>query len=63
MALLSFIWCQTNRHDPLRRDVKWDGRGYVGTCRHCGAPIYRHKHHDWRKRLEGWEAQRESARS
>jgi len=63
MSVFTFIWCQNNHHHPLRREVEWDGRGYVGTCRHCNTPIYRHKHHDWRKRLEGWEAQRENAKT
>jgi hypothetical protein len=58
MAVFSFFGCLTNQHDPTRRDVTWDGRGYIGTCRHCGAPIYRHKHHDWRKRTAEWEAHR-----
>lgn len=60
--MLSFIWCSANHHAPVRRDVEWDGRGYVGTCRHCGAAIYRHKHHDWRAKTEGW-AERRSVES
>ena len=58
MFLFSFIRCQTNLHEPLRRDVESDGRSYVGHCRHCEAPIYRQKHRHWRKRVQGWELQR-----
>jgi hypothetical protein len=39
-----------NRHQPLRRDVQWDGRQYVGKCRHCGKPIRRKGKRQWRKR-------------
>jgi hypothetical protein len=63
MSVFAFIWCQANQHVPHRRDVEWDGIGYVGTCRHCNTPIYRHKHRDWRRRIEGWEALRESTRA
>jgi hypothetical protein len=49
MSFLSNVGCMIGRHQPLRRGVVWDGRVYVGECRHCGAPIIRHGHHDWRK--------------
>jgi len=63
MTVFSFIWCQTNNHDPHRRDVEWNGMGYVGTCRHCETPIYRHKRRDWRKRGHGWESQRKGLKT
>ena len=50
MSAISFVGCLIGRHQPLRRDVAWDGRAYVGTCRHCAATIIRHGHNDWRKR-------------
>jgi hypothetical protein len=50
MSLFSFIGCLADKHQPVRREVDWDGRYYVGTCRHCGASIRRYAHHDWRKR-------------
>jgi hypothetical protein len=50
MSVFSMIGCLFNRHKPLRRDVEWDGRAYVGTCRNCGAPIQRHGKRKWRKR-------------
>ncbi|WDA42557.1 hypothetical protein [Erythrobacter sp. BLCC-B19] len=50
MSLLSSIACGLNQHQPLRRDVTWNGRAYVGNCRHCGVPIERHGHRNWRKR-------------
>ncbi|OBV11002.1 hypothetical protein I603_1410 [Erythrobacter dokdonensis DSW-74] len=50
MSFISFIGCTTDRHEPLRRDVTWDGKRYVGACRHCGAPIVRIARRNWRKR-------------
>jgi hypothetical protein len=50
VSVFSFFGCRVGRHQPLRRDVTWDGRHYVGTCRHCGEPVQRHGHRDWRKR-------------
>jgi hypothetical protein len=50
MFFMSSIGCKFNRHKPLRRDVEWDGRAYIGTCRHCGVQIMRHARRDWRKR-------------
>lgn len=50
MSVFSPIGCFLNRHQPRRRDVEWDGRTYIGQCRHCGALIERHGRRDWRKR-------------
>jgi len=50
MSIFTSLWCLANRHDPVRRDVRWDGHAYVGDCRRCGTPIQRHGHRDWRKR-------------
>lgn len=50
MSFLSFIGCSIDRHEPSRRNVEWDGRNYVGQCRHCGAPIMRMERRKWRKR-------------
>ncbi|MFN4241272.1 MAG: hypothetical protein ACK4E5_11605 [Erythrobacter cryptus] len=52
MSFLSFVGCAINRHRPVRRAVEWDGRAYIGRCRHCGAPIARHGRRDWRRRPE-----------
>lgn len=50
MSFMSFIGCTMDRHDPLRREVTWDGRHYAGHCRHCGTPIVRIGHRKWRRR-------------
>lgn len=50
MSLLSPIACMMGRHDPKRRDVEWDGRTFIGHCRHCGKPIERVTHRQWRER-------------
>jgi hypothetical protein len=50
MSFISFIGCAVDRHEPLRRKVKWDGKHYVGECRHCSAAILRVGHRKWRKR-------------
>ncbi|NCP14475.1 MAG: hypothetical protein GW858_09970 [Sphingomonadales bacterium] len=50
MSIFSIIGCALNLHQPNRRDVKWDGRAYVGRCRHCDAPIERLSRRKWRKR-------------
>jgi len=39
------------RHEPKRRAVEWDGRSYIGNCRHCGAEIERVAHRNWKERL------------
>ena len=52
MSFLSKINCMLGRHEPQRRDVRWDGRTYVGHCKHCGAPIERIRHRRWRERTE-----------
>jgi hypothetical protein len=49
MSFMSFIGCSMDRHEPVRRDVKWDGLQYVGHCRHCHEPILRVAHQKWRK--------------
>jgi len=49
MSVFSFVACLFNQHDPVRRDVTWNGRVYVGHCRHCGAPIERQRRRSWRK--------------
>ncbi|PLK24106.1 hypothetical protein C0V72_05900 [Porphyrobacter sp. TH134] len=49
MSLLSFVGCWLNHHKPDRRKVEWDGRGYVGHCRHCGVAIERHSRRNWRR--------------
>jgi hypothetical protein len=49
MSLFSRLECLLNRHDPLRRNVKWDGMTYVGDCRHCGETIVRISRGKWRK--------------
>jgi hypothetical protein len=50
MSVLSAISCLLNHHEPVRRDVTWSGRAYVGECCHCGAAIERHGRRNWRKR-------------
>lgn len=50
MSVFAFVGCLMNFHRPLRRDVEWDGRTYVGVCRHCGTPIERRSRRNWRKR-------------
>jgi len=49
MSFLSPITCLLGRHDPLRRYVKWNGRAYVGECRHCRTPIERIAPKQWRE--------------
>jgi len=44
--------CWFNRHHPDRRQVEWDGKSYVGTCRHCGSPIRRKKRGIWQRDRE-----------
>ena len=48
MRLTSPLLCHVGRHDPLRRNVEWDGSNYVGRCRHCDKPIERIAHRRWR---------------
>ncbi len=60
MPVFSFIGCLLNRHGPQRRDVTWDGRTYIGTCRHCAAPIQRHGRRNWRKRKDASEQQHDA---
>jgi len=53
MSLLSKLKCILGWHEPLRRDVKWDGKQYRGTCRHCGTEIVRMARKTWRKAPSG----------
>ncbi len=46
---LSIPLCLFNRHRPKHGSVTWDGRGYVGTCRHCGGNIIRQRRRLWRR--------------
>lgn len=50
MSVFGLAGCLLDRHDPLRKDVKWDGHDYVGVCRHCSSPITRVARRKWRKR-------------
>ncbi|WP_158094093.1 hypothetical protein [Erythrobacter tepidarius] len=52
MSFISFVHCTFDRHQPVRREVTWDGRRYVGHCRHCGAPIVRIGQGKWRRRKD-----------
>jgi len=49
MRIVAAVRCFIGRHEPNRRKVKWNGVTYVSHCRHCGMPIERHRHKDWRK--------------
>lgn len=49
MSFISFVVCAMDRHQPVRREVTWDGKHYTGYCRHCGEPIVRIGHHKWRR--------------
>jgi len=51
MSVISPIACLMGRHEPLRRNVEWDGLHYVGNCRHCGKEIVRLSHRNWREKL------------
>jgi hypothetical protein len=50
MSFFDSLACLLNQHQPLRRDVVWNGRAYVGVCRRCEAPIERRGRRRWRKR-------------
>jgi len=52
MSLFSSLACLAGRHQPKRRGVEWDGREFIGNCRHCGKPIERVGHKDWRLKTE-----------
>jgi hypothetical protein len=41
--------CLLNRHQVDRSRVRWDGRSFVGTCRHCGARVRRKEHKLWQR--------------
>ena len=53
MGLMSPIACMMGRHEPERRKVEWNGREYVGNCKHCGKEIERVSHKNWRERPAG----------
>lgn len=55
MSVFSSIGCLINYHKPLRREVMWNGRAYIGHCRHCGALIERRGRRTWRKRDQSSE--------
>jgi hypothetical protein len=52
MSFMQFFGCIIGWHQPLRRDVLWDGRSYIGQCSQCGAPLRRHGRRNWRKRKD-----------
>jgi len=52
MSVFSIAACLLNQHEPVRREVIWDGRFYSGHCRHCGKPIQRHGRRNWRRKRE-----------
>lgn len=41
--------CLFNRHSPVKGHAKWDGKYYVGKCRHCDAAIFRKDKGVWKK--------------
>lgn len=41
MSAISFLGCLIGRHKPVRREVVWDGRIYLGNCRQGAVPIIR----------------------
>ncbi|WP_285712144.1 hypothetical protein [Erythrobacter oryzae] len=50
MSVFQAFACMLNQHQPLRRDVTWNGRNYIGVCRHCDARIERIGRRRWRRR-------------
>jgi hypothetical protein len=50
MSIFSPVSCLAGRHKPLRRNVEWDGRNYIGKCRYCDKEIERVAHRNWRSR-------------
>jgi hypothetical protein len=50
MFVFQTLACLLNQHQPMRRDVTWTGRNYVGVCRHCDTPIERLGRRRWRRR-------------
>lgn len=50
MSILSPLLCLLGRHEPLRRNVSWDGLTYIGQCRHCDRDIERASRRNWRAR-------------
>jgi hypothetical protein len=50
MSVIQTLACLLNQHQPVRRDVTWNGRTYIGVCRHCDAPIERLGRRRWRRR-------------
>jgi hypothetical protein len=49
MTLHRLPLCWFNNHTPNRREVKWDGLHYVGTCTCCGEAIRRKDKGEWKK--------------
>ena len=52
MKLPWLFGCIANQHEPVRKQVKSDAEGFFGNCRHCGEPIRRHAHGDWRREVD-----------
>lgn len=43
------LFCRFDRHEPIRREVRWDGLHYVSTCTSCGQAIRRKDKGEWRR--------------
>ncbi len=56
MSIFGLATCVFNRHDPDRKEVKWNGHDYVGECRHCNVPIVRVSRRHWRKQVPKGQA-------
>lgn len=41
--------CLLGQHRPNRKDVKWDGRSYIGPCKGCGVALRRKARSKWRR--------------
>ncbi|MEO0462844.1 MAG: hypothetical protein AAF127_06915 [Pseudomonadota bacterium] len=50
MSLKTTVSCLLGHHEPVRRKVRRDGGEYIGHCCHCGKPIRRIAHREWRAR-------------
>jgi len=51
-ALLGFLSCLRNRHDPIRKRVRKlrsdpTGKSFVSECQRCGKPIRRRASKTW----------------
>ncbi len=49
MSLHRLPLCWFNHHTPVRREVKWDGISYIGSCSCCSEVIRRRSDGDWKK--------------